>query len=149
MEEFLIAPWLHSKSYDIEGRHVGISRTWECQATARRAPGPPWSAVEDSSTHPHDVRLRRALHDGNEVISRCGAPERNVSTSAGNCFVGFDGGLAIRMVLRRGGLQIRANSKVACSTGLDPQILQARCPVLPGPRHIREAQPFRFLLHSL
>ena len=105
--------------------------------------------MEDASTHPHDVRLRRALHDGNEVISRCGAPERNVSTSAGNCFVGFDGGLAIRMVLRRGRLQIRANSKVACSTGLDPQILQARCPVLPVPRHIREAQPFRFLLHSL
>jgi hypothetical protein len=52
---------------------------------ARTAPGPPWSAVEYTSTHPLDVRLRRALHDGNEVVSRCGTPELNVSTSACNC----------------------------------------------------------------
>ena len=96
--------------------------------------------------------MKRVLTASVETF-RSGAPHREItslpSTSAGNCFVGFDGGLAIRMVLRRGRLQIRANSKVACSTGLDPQILQARCPVLPVPRHIREAQPFRFLLHSL
>jgi hypothetical protein len=44
---------------------------------ARTASGPPWSAVEYTSTHPLDVRLRRALHDGNEVVSRCGTPELN------------------------------------------------------------------------
>ena len=38
---------------------------------ARAAPGPPWSAVEYASTHPHDVRLRLVLGDGNEVVSRC------------------------------------------------------------------------------
>src|SRR4051812_27381310 len=31
------------------------------------APGPPWSAVEYTSTHPHDVRLRPAQAVGNEV----------------------------------------------------------------------------------
>ena len=34
------------------------------------ASGPPWSAVEYTSTHPHDVRLRRALVRGNLVISQ-------------------------------------------------------------------------------
>src|SRR3954468_832698 len=35
------------------------------------APGPPWSAVEYSSTHPHDVTLRLASVGGNTVVSRC------------------------------------------------------------------------------
>ena len=39
VEEFLIAPWLYSKSYDIEGSHVGISRTWECQANHSESAG--------------------------------------------------------------------------------------------------------------
>ena len=34
------------------------------------APGPPWSAVEYISTHPHDVRLRLPPAGGNKVVSR-------------------------------------------------------------------------------
>jgi hypothetical protein len=49
---------------------------WRCHCApsliASRTPphaasGPPWSAVEYVSTHPHNVRLRRAPAGGNEV----------------------------------------------------------------------------------
>src|SRR6187200_2007274 len=44
----------------------------EPDARLESAPGPPWSAVEYASTHPHDVRLRPTRHVGNEIISQCG-----------------------------------------------------------------------------
>jgi hypothetical protein len=47
------------------------------------APGPPWSAVEHASTHPHEKKLRRARHDGNEVISQCGRPTECVPGGGG------------------------------------------------------------------
>jgi hypothetical protein len=40
------------------------------------ASGPPWSAVEYVSTHPHNVRLRRAPAGGNEVGVRCSEANR-------------------------------------------------------------------------
>jgi hypothetical protein len=51
------------------------------------ASGPPWSAVEYTSTHPHDVRLRRARADGNEVVSQCemvGAGELPITVDPAN-----------------------------------------------------------------
>ena len=48
----------------------------EPDAACTAAPGPPWSAVEYASTHPHDVRLRRAPAGGNEVGVRCSEASR-------------------------------------------------------------------------
>ena len=58
---------------------------WRCHCApsliASRTPphaasGPPWSAVEYVSTHPHNVRLRRAPAGGNEVGVRCSEANR-------------------------------------------------------------------------
>ena len=49
--------------------------------------GPPWSVVEHASTHPHAVRLRLVLGDGNEVVSRCSRPEHPVAGPRQDCSI--------------------------------------------------------------
>ena len=49
---------------------LGPTGIMQTRCTGRR-PAPPWSAVEYTSTHPHDVRLRRATVGGNWDLVRC------------------------------------------------------------------------------
>ena len=73
------------------------------------APGPPWSAVEYTSTHPHDVRLRRAQSGGNEVGVRCKTKPRpwgQITTGAVRLLRTGRGCLARRAIVARIGLVI-------------------------------------------
>ena len=73
------------------------------------ASGPPWSAVEYTSTHPHDVRLRRAQSGGNEVGVRCKTKPRpwgQITTGAVRLLRIGRGCLARRAIVARIGLVI-------------------------------------------
>jgi hypothetical protein len=78
------------------------------------APGPPWSAVEYTSTHPHDVRLRRAQSGGNEVGVRCKTKPRpwgQITTGAVRLLRIGRGCLARRAIVARRKAVVRRNTE--------------------------------------